>query len=95
MHKEHKARGTYFWGELFVCGGYTRVCVHCGACGKVESCPILDTSICPLCGHKNDSKAKQCSECGVALSKAPGVQLKPQAYSVCCKNESKKRRLTK
>ena len=58
-----------------MCGGYTRVCVRCGMCGKVEQRPLIGGGVCARCGHANDPGARSCSECGAPLPKPPAPQV--------------------
>ena len=55
-----------------MCGGYTRFCVKCGMCGKVEQRPIVGHGECPLCGHVNPPETGRCSKCGLPIPKSPG-----------------------
>lgn len=66
-----------------MCGGYTRVCVRCGLCGKVEPRPALESGVCPLCGHENGPDADTCAECGTRIPKAPGSQMRVSAGAAC------------
>ena len=56
-----------------MCGGYTRVCVRCGLCGKVEPRPLAESDVCPLCGGRFEPGTVRCPRCGVPLPKAPGA----------------------
>ena len=73
-----------------MCGGYTRVCVRCGLCGKVEPRPALESGVCPLCGHENGPDATACSECGVKIPKAPGNQMRVLSEKGCARQEPKR-----
>ena len=55
-----------------MCGGYTRVCVQCGMCGKVDQRPLLGSGICARCGNENPADADRCGKCGASLPKPPG-----------------------
>lgn len=57
-----------------MCGGYTRVCVRCGLCGKVEPRPLNASGSCPVCGQLNGEDAERCSACGARIPRPPGAQ---------------------
>lgn len=61
-----------------MCGGYTRVCVRCGLCGKVEPRPLGAGGECPVCGHLNAPDAAHCSECGARIPVPPGARCTSQ-----------------
>ncbi|MBQ9041351.1 MAG: zinc-ribbon domain-containing protein [Eggerthellaceae bacterium] len=56
-----------------MCGGYTRVCVRCGMCGKVDQRPMPEPGTCVRCGHENDPQSPTCSACGAPIPKLPGA----------------------
>lgn len=56
-----------------VCGGYARICVHCGLCGKVPARPLAKQGACPLCGRVVAPGETRCPVCGVPIPKAPGA----------------------
>lgn len=56
-----------------MCGGYTRVCVRCGLCGKVEPRPLNALGSCPVCGQPNGEDAERCSACGARIPRPPGA----------------------
>ena len=58
-----------------MCGGYTRVCVQCGRCGKVAPRPLNVLGRCVRCGFENDADALRCERCGAAIPKAPGAKM--------------------
>lgn len=72
-----------------MCGGYTRVCVQCGMCGKVEQRPLVGAGVCVRCGHENDSDAVTCAECGAPLPKPPGSPNEREESSFSCPERSK------
>ena len=57
-----------------MCGGYTRVCVRCGLCGKVEPRPLNASGSCPVCGQPNGEDAGRCSACGARIPRPPGAR---------------------
>lgn len=61
--------------DALVCGGYTRVCVQCGRCGKVTPRPLNAPGRCVRCGFDNDVDARRCVHCGAAIPKAPGAKM--------------------
>lgn len=62
-----------------MCGGYTRVCVRCGLCGKVEPRPLNTEGTCPVCGQVNEAGATHCSVCGASIPRAPGEEAHPDS----------------
>lgn len=57
-----------------MCGGYTRVCVRCGLCGKVDPRPLNTTGTCPMCEQVAEPGAQHCSICGARIPRAPGEE---------------------
>ena len=55
-----------------MCGGYARVCVHCGLCGKVDVRPLVASGVCPRCGQLVQGGERKCPQCGAPLAAAPG-----------------------
>lgn len=57
-----------------MCGGYTRVCVRCGLCGKVDPRPLNTAGTCPMCGQAAEPGAQHCSVCGARIPREPGEE---------------------
>ncbi|MGN0060411.1 MAG: zinc-ribbon domain-containing protein [Coriobacteriales bacterium] len=55
-----------------MCGGYARVCVRCGLCGRVAARPLAASGVCPRCGQPVQGGARKCPQCGAPLAQAPG-----------------------
>lgn len=62
-----------------MCGGYARVCVRCGLCGKVDPRPLNAAGTCPMCGRAAKPGAQHCSVCGARIPRAPGEVAHPNS----------------
>lgn len=58
-----------------MCGGYARVCVRCGRCGKVEPRPLNEAGHCVKCGFDNAADSVTCAQCGSPLPLSPGQSM--------------------